>query len=125
MASLDMVWPAAVQRKTKRLPAAKAAALAGSDGTATTITGVGFVLGTGAGAGPGIGLVAMLYAYSPYSICTYNLLLCRESIQRPLDGHQHGFHIGELLIAGFGLLGLRQIGTLDYPTAGLTEKGSR
>src|ERR1017187_1962781 len=130
--------PAGVQRNTKRLPAANAAALAGSDGTATMSAGVGFVAGVGSGA------VAMLYPVIArrlrvlnrrdsitkchrmlFSFVGLHLLPRCESVQCPLNGRQHGFQIGKLLIGGFRLRRLRQIGSLDHPTAGLIEKGTR
>src|ERR1035441_5073855 len=137
-ASLDTVCPAGVQRNTKRLPAANAAALAGSDGTATMSAGVGFVAGVGSGA------VAMLYPVIArrlrvlnrrdsitkchrmlFSFVSLHLLPRCESVQCPLNGRQHGFQIGKLLIGGFRLRRLRQIGSLDHPTAALIEKGTR
>ena len=60
-ASPAICCPAAVQRKTNRLPAANAAALAGSDGTATISAGAGVGVVLGVGGGVGSGVVAMLY----------------------------------------------------------------
>jgi hypothetical protein len=65
--------PAGVHRNTKRLPAANAAALAGSDGTATMSTGAGVVVVAGVGSGA----AAMLYPF-PYCrdrIAKYHCLL--------------------------------------------------
>ena len=107
-ASLVILCPAGVQRNTKRLPAAKAAALAGSDGTATMRAGAGM----GSAVGVGKGVAAILFTR-------------RQSVECGLNGRQHGFQIGELLVLGFRLGQLRQIGALHHPGSRLVEKRSR
>src|SRR5579871_6027373 len=109
--SLEICCPTGVHRNTKRLPAANAAALAGSDGTAT--------INAGSAAGAGTDVVDI--RFSSISIRRFR----GQRIQGGLDLGEHSFYVRKLLVGGFRLRSLRQIRALDHPTAGLIEQRSR